>query len=155
MFFLFTSTSCIDTKKITTPNQIMLGKVYKKDFNLAPYKSWFNKEYDLYTLDKTNLNKIKNKLNGKEILVFFGSWCSDSRREVPRFIKILDYLNINYRNVHFKALDHNKAAPDYIENTRDIVYVPTFIFLSNNKEIGRIIETPENTLELDMVNILK
>ena len=155
MAILFTSTSCTHTKNTTTPNQMMLGKVSKKDFKKAPYKTWFNKEYDSYALDKTNLNKIKNSIKDKEILVFFGSWCSDSRREVPRFIKILDYLDINYRNVHFTALDHDKIAPDYKENTRNIVYVPTFIFLSNKEEIGRIIETPENTLELDMVNILK
>ncbi len=153
--FVFTSTSCTHTKKITEPNQMMLGMVSKKDFKKAPYKIWFNKEYYSYTLDKANLDKIKNKLKDKEILIFFGSWCSDSRREVPRFIKILDYLDINYRNVHFTALDHDKTAPDYKKNTRDIVYVPTFIFLSNNKEIGRIIETPENTLELDMIRILK
>ncbi len=91
---LFTSTSCTHTKNITTPNQIMLGTVSKKDFKKAPFKTWFNKEYDSYTLDKANLEKIKNKLKDKEILVFFGSWCSDSKMEVPRFIKILDYLDI-------------------------------------------------------------
>lgn len=33
--------------------------------------------------------------------------------------------------------------------------VPTFIFYKNESEIGRIIETPVETLEKDILNILK
>jgi len=152
---LFSSLSCTLSKKTVNPNQMMIGKVTKKDFKKAPFKEWFNQEYNSYTLDKNSLDKIKSKIKTKKVLVFFGSWCSDSRREVPRFIKILDYLDIKYKNVDFTALDRNKTAPNYKNNIQNIVFVPTFIILDNGKEVGRITETPEETLELDLVRILE
>ena len=146
--------SCTTTKKAVNPNRIMIGKVSKKDFKKAPYKDWFDKEYNSYALDKNSLDKIKSKIKTKKVLIFFGSWCSDSRREVPRFIKILDYLNIKYRKVHITGLDRTKKAPNYQDNIYNIQYVPTFIIFDGLKEMGRIIETPEETLELDLVKIL-
>jgi len=38
--------------------------------------------------------------------------------------------------------------------TLNIESVPTFIFLKNKVESGRIIETPHTSLEQDMLNIL-
>jgi hypothetical protein len=39
-------------------------------------------------------------------------------------------------------------------DTLNIERVPTFIFLKNKVEAGRIIETPVTSLEQDMLNIL-
>jgi len=89
------------------------------------------------------------------MLIYFGSWCSDSRREIPRFFKIIDYLNIDYDKIIITGLDRNKTAPNYQENKWNIQFVPTFIFLNKNKkEIGRIIETPIESLEQDFLDIL-
>ena len=154
IFLLLGGISCTTTKKAVNPNQMMIGDISKKDFKKAPYKDWFDKEYNSYALDKNSLDKIKSKIKTKKVLVFFGSWCSDSRREVPRFIKILDYLNIKYRKVHITGLDRTKKAPNYQDNIYNIQYVPTFIIFDGLKEMGRIIETPEETLELDLVKIL-
>ncbi|MEZ4907148.1 MAG: thioredoxin family protein [Saprospiraceae bacterium] len=88
------------------------------------------------------------------IKVFLGTWCSDSRREVPRFIKILNEAGFDMQNLEIMCLDRDKKAPDYTSNTFNIQYVPTFIVYQKNKELGRIIETPENTLETDLLKIL-
>ena len=36
----------------------------------------------------------------------------------------------------------------------DIELVPTFIFYRNGEELGRIVETPEDTLEKDLAEIV-
>ncbi len=46
-----------------------------------------------------------------------------------------------------------KAAPGLIDEL-EIEMVPTFIIMNGNKEIGRIVESPVNTLEEDLVEIL-
>jgi len=132
----------------------MLGVVHKQDFMQEPYVEWYEPEYQNYKLDTKTLYKIKDKMPEIKIKVFFGSWCGDSRREVPRFIKILDYLGIDYDNVEFIALDRNKSAPQYKKNIYNIKYVPTFIFFKGEKELGRIIESPEISLEKDMAKIV-
>ncbi len=136
-------------------DKMMLGEINKAAFLQDPYADWYEDEYQNYTLDVKTLYGIKDKIKSTKIKVFFGSWCSDSRREVPRFIKLLDYLGFDYKNVQFIALDRKKAAPDYQKNIYDIQYVPTFIFFRNGKEIGRIIESPQDTLEKDIAGILK
>jgi hypothetical protein len=36
----------------------------------------------------------------------------------------------------------------------NIVYVPTFIFYKDGVEVGRIVEAPKHSLEIDIINIL-
>ena len=35
-----------------------------------------------------------------EIYVLFGTWCHDSQREVPRFLQLLNSLNIQENYIH-------------------------------------------------------
>ncbi len=156
IFLLFTGFNLYSQETQTAAkDKMMSGTVTKADFMQDPYVDWYEDEYQNYTLDVSTLSELKNKIKNTTIKVYFGSWCSDSRREVPRFIKILDYLGFNYKNVQFIALDKSKSAPNYQKNIYNIKYVPTFIFFRNGKETGRIIETPEDTLEKDMAKILR
>ena len=50
--------------------------------------------------------------------------------------------------------DHYKESPQHEEKGWDIEFVPTIIFLRNGKELGRIVESPEQSLEKDMRKIL-
>ncbi len=94
-----------------------------------------------------------------------GTWCSDSRREVPRFWKLLDLMDVPDLELVMIAvgrtdapeavlwLEENGIAPGYRERF-DIELVPTFIVTENGEEIGRIVETPEISLEADLAAIL-
>jgi thiol-disulfide isomerase/thioredoxin len=83
-----------------------------------------------------------------------GTWCPDSRREVPRFMRVLDLWQFPVAKVTFIGVDDAKLSPvgEYVN--LDIQRVPTFIIYKNNIEAGRIIENPTTSLEQDMVNIL-
>jgi thioredoxin 1 len=94
-----------------------------------------------------------------------GTWCHDSQREVPRFWSLLDKAAAPGIMFTMIAVGRNDApealiwegdhgiVPGY-RNRFDIEYVPTFIVSNNGVEIGRIVETPEVTLEADLANIL-
>ena len=84
-----------------------------------------------------------------------GTWCSDSRREVPRFYKIMDSTGydsnkINLIMVGRQLKDITGAVAKY-----NVELVPTIIFYENGAEKGRIVEAPKETLEKDIVSILK
>jgi len=99
------------------------------------------------------------------ITCVLGTWCSDSRREVPRFWKLLDLIDVPDLELVMLAvgrtdapeaavwLDDNGVAPGYRERFA-IEFVPTFIVTEDGVEIGRIIETPEISLEADLAAIL-
>ena len=151
LFLLLSNFTFSQTADAVEKANLMIGNLNKSDFQRAPYNKWFEEEYNSYKLDSNTLDQIK--LGNKTMLVYLGSWCSDSRREVSRFIKILDYLKFDYNKIKFIGLDRKKTAPNYTKNIWDIQYVPTFIILDDGNETNRIIETPDDSLEKDLLSI--
>jgi hypothetical protein len=119
-----------------------------------PYSDWFIPEYSAYEVDKTTLDSLEaNNLDNISIIIVIGTWCHDSQRETPRFVKIMEYLNFQNRTsigVNRQKQSEGTEVPDL-----NIKYVPTIIFYKDNNEIGRIVETPVETLEKDMIRIIK
>jgi len=133
---------------------MLLGDLQKDDFLQSPYNLWFTENYHSYEIDKQALSDINLLQEDLTVIAFLGSWCGDTKRELPRFLKILEYLSFPEGNIRLIGLDRAKQAPVYLENIWNIEYVPTFIILKNGIEIGRIIEQPLITLEEDLKQIV-
>ena len=119
------------------------------------YSSWFDKNYEDYSVDKETADKIKKYISKDlKIKVVMGTWCSDSRENVPSFFKLIDYLNIKDKNIDLIGLDINKENPNGDEITYEIINVPTFIFYKKEKEINRIVEITLESFEKDILKIL-
>ena len=131
----------------------LLGSITRADLQRAPFSEWFDNGYQSYQLDSAAIANID--LNEMEILTFMGTWCSDSQREIPHFYRILDEIDYPNNKMTLIAIDEDKANPEKPINEWSIEYVPTIIFIKNEKEIGRIVEAPAETLEKDMLQILE
>lgn len=136
---------------------ILIGNVNLEGLKTAPYSDWFQKGYDDYLVDGKTLATMDKDILVDEIKVtlVFGTWCSDSRREVPRFYKILDYLGYDLDNMRMICVNTDKTAEGTGVGSLDIQRVPTIIFYKEGVEIGRIIESPHESLEKDMMEIIK
>lgn len=133
---------------------MLIGLCSKENLtNDSTFSWWFEAEYDYYQPEDSVMKLID--LNSVKIVCVMGTWCSDSRREVPRFFKILDELKYDYNNLSLYCVDRKKKAEGFDTDQFIIERVPTFIFYKNDSEIGRIIETPVESLERDILNILK
>ena len=130
----------------------LLGIITVSDLKNEPYATWFEKNDQAYEVDKTGLTDIDALLDGVEIKIAMGTWCHDSKREVPRFYRIIGAAG--GANVEMIALDRKKQAPGNEIAGMDITNTPTFIFYKNGVELNRIVETPIESLEKDMVKIL-
>jgi hypothetical protein len=134
----------------------LLGYVNKVMLEREPYASWYFKGYDEYSFNSDAVNKLTDiSKEGLTIKIVMGTWCPDSRREVPRFMRILDLWHFPLINVTFIGVDNAKLSPVGEYEGLNIQRVPTFIIFKNNIEAGRIIENPTTSLEQDIVNILK
>jgi len=133
----------------------LLGYINPSQFSQPPHSEWYLKGYDEYQPNQEVAVKLTmiNKEN-LSIKIVMGTWCPDSRREVPRFMKILDQWEFPPQKVTFIGVDNTKIAPIGGYDELGIERVPTFIFLENKVEAGRIIENPVTSLEQDMLNIL-
>ena len=83
-----------------------------------------------------------------------GTWCEDSRREVPRFFKVLDHVEFPAETTRLVMVDRDKQSGTDAEDGKNIHHVPTFILYKDEIELGRIVETPIESLEEDIFNIL-
>ncbi|MCF6347192.1 MAG: thioredoxin family protein [Flavobacteriaceae bacterium] len=137
----------------------LLGKINKEGLTSDNYKTWFSKEYDNYQPNQETINKISNILNDYTITMFLGTWCGDSKREVPRFYKVLEASNYPMEQLTVVALSGKsnmyKQSPNHEEKGLNIHRVPTFIFYKNGVEVNRIVESPVVSLEEDIQSILE
>jgi hypothetical protein len=89
------------------------------------------------------------------LTVVFGSWCGDSKEFVPRVLKSVHAAANSNLSVRLVALDNDFLHPQDVIAGRRIINVPTVIVESEEREIGRITETPAGkTMEEDIAAIL-
>ncbi|WP_411030342.1 thioredoxin family protein [Spongiimicrobium sp. 3-5] len=133
---------------------ILLGNATESDLKAEPFSAWYQPNYDSYTLNEEYLETLKPLLKDVTIKIFMGTWCSDSKKQVPRFYKILSNLDYNKEVVDLVAMSRKKTTPQNLEDGHNIIRIPTVIFFKKGEEINRIVEFPIENLEADMTKIL-
>jgi hypothetical protein len=120
------------------------------------YKIWFNSYYNKLKLPKKRL-KLKSKLKKTTVDIYLGTWCGDSKKWVPQFIRLWDELGLKRSQLRLIGLyndqERYKTAPNGEEQGKQIHRVPTFIFKSYNVEYARIVESPKTDLVTDVAQI--
>jgi hypothetical protein len=145
-----------------TPNNaepMLLGTCTRERLEQQPYGTWFNANYAAYTVDSTVAATLRSGLATKKFMIFMGTWCGDSRREVPRIFKLFDYCGVKASQIQLVCLSNERAnykqSPGHEEQGLDIHRVPDLLVFSNKEELGRIVESPVASLEKDLLAILK
>ena len=133
----------------------LIGSFSPGRLSSPPHASWYLKGKDNYTPAREAVERLKGiRMQDITIKVVLGTWCPDSRREVPRFMRIVEDTGFPVSRIEFIGTDNLKVSPVENYGNLNIQRVPTFIFYRNNIEAGRIIENPSSSLEQDMVDIL-
>jgi thiol-disulfide isomerase/thioredoxin len=138
-----------------TGKPMLLGPIAIEELQQDPFGEWYQMESEGYEVDVELTNAIDNP-SQYSYEIFLGTWCGDSRREVPRMEKILSQMDVDMANVLIVTVDRDKISPNGEQEGKDIRYVPTLIVSKNNEEIGRIVESPSSesaTLESDLFEI--
>jgi len=142
-----------------TADPILYGVIKKETLLDTPYRKWYAVNYDAYQPSPEITSNLK-KLNTKDVSIdiFFGSWCGDSKREVPRFLKLLDELSFPSQRIRIIGLGGSdslyKQSPQHEDANKNIFRVPVFVLYRNGVEINRINEYPVYSLEKDLYAIL-
>ena len=116
-----------------TGKAMLLGEVSIDELKQKPFAEWYNNEFDNYELDVELLGAISDP-NQYNYELFLGTWCGDSRREVPRLEKIFIELGIDFNKIAIITVDRDKVSPENEQVGKDIRYVPTLIVKSNDIE---------------------
>tara|TARA_B100000965_G_C19584582_1_gene755125 strand:+ start:1095 stop:1700 length:606 start_codon:yes stop_codon:yes gene_type:complete len=142
-----------------TGKPMLLGPITIEELQQEPFNEWYQIEFSEYEVDVRTVSELTTAIDNSNQYtyeIFLGTWCGDSRREIPRIEKIFNEMGVDMNNVAIVAVDRDKISPNGEQEGKDIRYVPTLIVNKDNEEIGRIVESPSSlstTLESDLLFI--
>lgn len=137
-----------------TSKPMLVGLCDRNAFIDTNFSFWFINEYDNYNVDTSTINLVLNDIHQMRLTIVLGTWCSDSREQIPRLLKTLDFLNYPADKIQMFAVDRNKKAGGYDIDSLKIELVPSIILYKADAEVGRIVEAPQISLEEDLVDII-
>ncbi|MGK6351996.1 thioredoxin family protein [Parapedobacter sp. DT-150] len=169
LFFIVAAAAVVVGQPANTPivntehtrangQKVLLGHCSPSVMQNGIYQEWYDRSYTDYTVDADLAKQVAPLLKGKVIEIFAGSWCSDTRREIPRLMKILEANAFDTAQVKLIFVDNSKAlykqSPQHEEAGKAIHHIPTIIVYEKGQELNRIVETPVQSLEQDLFDIL-
>jgi len=142
----------------TNGQKVLLGRCSPSIMQQGIYREWYERSYGTYTVDKEIAGRLRPLLKEKEIEIFAGSWCSDTRREIPRLMKILQEAGADTSQLTLIFVDNSKElykqSPQHEEAGKAIHRIPTIVVYDKGREVNRIVEKPVRSLEQDLLDIL-
>ncbi len=116
--------------------------------------TWYKPNYASYVLDSAAIMELRPMTEDLHFVIVLGTWCGDSKREVPHSMKVLDALKVSDSDVILFGVDRTKKSPDGVTEKLNIQRVPTLIVFKGETELGRIVEHAKESQERDLLNIL-
>lgn len=105
--------------------------------------------------DAAVAKKLVTAGKGARVVVYLGTWCGDSRREISRLWKAIELGGGKPAfNIQYIALDRDMAAPGFTVPP-ELKYVPTLVVTKGGKELGRIIESAPMGIETALLGLLE
>jgi thiol-disulfide isomerase/thioredoxin len=138
--------------------QHLWGIVTIDSLQKTPYDVWFKKNYADYKPNPSVVEQLKAlKINNFSIKIFFGTWCGDTKREMPRLLKVLDEMGFPKEKIMFIAVSSEdstyKQSKNREERGYNIFRVGCYIIEKNGVEVNRICEYPVLSMERDLLAI--
>lgn len=145
-----------EVTKEDSGSKIVIGHFPKSVLQSDPeLNSWYAMNYAGYSVDTASVSAIDTLFSGCHAEIIMGTWCGDSKHQIPRLMKIFDEANIDSTQYELHGVDRAMKSPDLCGEKYAVKFVPTIVFTKEGKEIGRIVEMPTETLEKDIVKILE
>jgi thiol-disulfide isomerase/thioredoxin len=148
---LFISFLLFSTTSILAQNDYLSGSVTESQIRELKIFDLYTKRYEPNEIIIKKLNSVQDSIL---IDVFMGTWCHDSKREIPALFKIMETLDNPLISASYTALEYKRRGPKEIIEENNITRTPTFIIYKNGKEVGRIIEEAKESIESDLYNII-
>ena len=138
---------------------VILGNSSAKLLLQAPFNEWYIPNYQNYQIDSSQLSALNLAFKNKRIEIYAGTWCGESKADLPKMLKLLKAASVDSTHIKLIFLNNTaaqfKQSPQHEEAGKNIVRTPTYIVYHGKKEMGRIIDSPVETFEKDLLKILR
>ena len=131
---------------------ILVGELNMDGIMGSVFGEYYFEEFETYQPNMQIMESlITNLAPDFQYTIVLGTWCGDSKREVPRMLKVLEEAGIDSDDIKLYAVDFSKEAENTPVGTLNIVKVPTLIVYKDMEDIGRILDPLVESIEGDVL----
>jgi thiol-disulfide isomerase/thioredoxin len=134
---------------------ILHGEVSFNDLLNESNCKWLAKGEEEYKPNENALEPIGKLAKDYHFVVVIGTWCDDTRNLLPKFYKVVNESLIDLNSIQLFAVDRRKEGLNNEKKVFKIERVPTFIVFHQNREVGRITESVNESIEADLLKIMQ
>ena len=135
--------------------KILIGRISPSLLESDSSFQWYRQNYASFTPDSASIVFLSSAAKNIRFIVFGGTWCGDTKRDLPKFFKTMALAHIPDTNIELYGVDRSKKSGNGLAEKYHVTNVPTFIVFAEGKELGRIVEEPTVGIEFDLVQILR
>jgi hypothetical protein len=143
------------SKDEETGSLVFKGPITLSDLNGEPSFKWMKKGMDSYAPEENAVVYLRKALPSYTIVVLMGTWCDDSQNLIPKLAKVLQVTKFPMDHLAMWGVDRAKETGGIEHRTFQLKKVPTIIVFRGNKEMGRIVESVNRSVEIDLTQILQ
>lgn len=137
-----------------TDKPLLRGQLSFNDILKESTCSWLRNGTADYEPNKTAITELQTLLPKYHILVFMGTWCEDTQILLPQLYKTLLMCNFDFNALEMYGVNRNKMAINEESKIYNIERVPTIIVMDRFREVGRIVESVNLSIEQDLSEML-
>ena len=134
---------------------IYKGECTFSDLQAEETFAWLARGSEAYTPDKESVGYLRRMLPAYDLVVLMGTWCSDTQDLLPKLHKTLVQTAYPLAQLKMYGVDRAKEAKYVEHKLYDASRVPTIVVVKNHMEVGRIVETPQGSVEQNLAAIIK
>lgn len=139
----------------TQEEKVLVGKVTLEQLTKELGWKFDDKKY---APNDSIVNILKGYFRdqGFGFLVVIGTWCKDSKEQMPYIVQLVKALNMTDKLTIY-ALDKDKRDPDLLYRRMGIDRVPTLFLTYLDEEMTRIVEKPKegSSWEADLLSVFQ
>lgn len=147
--------STYEVLKDTKNGQVVFkGPVTFDDLQKELSFDWLKSGCDSYKPNQKKIKNLRAQLPVCSIIVFMGTWCSDTHELLPKFYKVLQETGFPMDEVAMYGVEREKTTRSELLQKYAITNLPTIIVMKGGAEAGRITETVKKSVESDLLKIV-
>lgn len=138
----------------STGKPLFRGKIQFNDLLKESTCSWLGESAQSCQPNSMDLQNISDNKENYRFVLFVGTWCGDTKEVLPKFYKTMLESGITQGAIEMYGVNREKHSLKEEDKIYKIERVPTIIVLNQNREVGRIIEMPQTTIEHDIATMI-
>ena len=128
--------------EVTTDGQdkILKGIITRELISNDTAFRWYSQNLSGYKPNELALSALKTKASRLQLIVFGGTWCSDTKYILPKLFALTDAAAFSQDRITLIGVDRNKKTISHLSEALGVINVPTIIVMKEGRELGRVVE---------------